>query len=134
VEKFTIHSLIDVPIKPYTMEASVLRRCWDLRQQELKKMALAQLNPVAEMHKIMNNIYTFVASSKEVYEHPEKEGNLDNNLRGAVGEETHDARYDNVTSSLLNLESLVEDVDNARDFHQIGRLPILRIIHQSSGF
>lgn len=120
VDQFTIHSLLEVKIEPYTIGASVLRRCWDIRQAELKQMALAQLNPVAEVHKIMNTIYAFVADSQSVYEHPEQEGNLDNNLRGSVGEVSHSEKYDNVTSSLLNLEYLLEDMDNARDFHQIG--------------
>jgi hypothetical protein len=68
----------------------------------------------------MDIVYKFEESLKLDFDNLDSESILDTNLRGSVGETHRSASYDNVTVSFLDLESLVEDMDNARDFHQIG--------------
>lgn len=75
--------------------AKNLEKVWKLRQEELK-LAMSEMIKPAE---VMANIARVLR---------------DSNLK-----------YDNISTALIELEVMLSDVDNARDFHTIGGWPVL---------
>jgi hypothetical protein len=78
-----------------TEAAEFLKVAWAKRQSEIKKAIESQLKPAEYMRNISNIL------------------------------ETAESDPDAASKSLVILESLLEDIDNARDFHTIGGWPVL---------
>ena len=91
---------IDEPIQANTPEAEVLMNAWKVRQAELKEAMKSVLQPAEHMT------------------------NLTRVLNG-TSESVQPLQSDEQVYLLRQLESLLDDVDNARDFHTIGAWPTL---------
>lgn len=91
---------IDQPIQANTPEAEVLINAWKVRQAELKEAMKSVLQPAEHM------------------------ANLTRVLNG-TSESIQPLQSDEQVYLLRQLESLLDDVDNARDFYTIGAWPTL---------
>ena len=81
--------------------AKELQKAWDIRQQEVKEAMESVLKPAE-----------FMAQLASI-------------LRGNTTSITENDKVEEISKALIELESLVSDIDNARDFHTIGGWPIL---------
>jgi len=81
--------------------AKELQKAWDTRQQEVKEAMESVLKPAE-----------FMAQLASI-------------LRGNTTSITENDKEEEISKALIELESLVSDIDNARDFHTIGGWPIL---------
>ena len=81
--------------------AKELQKAWDLRQKEVKEAMESVLKPAEYMAQLASI------------------------LRGNTTSITEKGKEEEIIQSLIELESLVSDIDNARDFHTIGGWPIL---------
>lgn len=81
--------------------AKELQKAWDIRQQEVKEAMESVLKPAE-----------FMAQLASV-------------LRGNTTSIVENEKEEEISRALIELESLVSDIDNARDFHSIGGWPIL---------
>ena len=84
--------------------ATSLMEVWNTRQQELKYAIDNMVKPVDYMKDLLEGI-----------EHPTISATSDNNNNG-----NNNIKYRNRTANLIELESMVDDIDNARDFYAIG--------------
>mmetsp|Transcript_32383 Transcript_32383/g.54140 ORF Transcript_32383/g.54140 Transcript_32383/m.54140 type:complete len:385 (+) Transcript_32383:118-1272(+) len=106
---------LDQPILEGTVEASALFDAWTLRQQELREAMKNVLQPAELMANITRQLNaTILTSSSSATTSGDPEQLLSGSL--SVEEKVY---------LLKQLESLLDDVDNARDFHTIGAWPTL---------
>jgi hypothetical protein len=85
-----------------TAEADLLFNAWNLRQKELKDALAGMLKPVERMQEISNILQNTSVEDPSI------------------------------VHSLVLLESLLADVDNARDFHTIGGWAVISSIFQNT--
>ena len=90
---------LDQPILENTKESEVLLQAWKQRQLELKEAMKTILQPAEYMGNLTKQL---------------------NNTESDITLSTSDKEY-----LLSELVSLLDDVDNARDFHTIGAWPTL---------
>lgn len=112
---------ISAPIQSGSENAKHLFEAWKVRQAEFKKAVESMLAPVEHMKTIADRLQAYIntgMSGKEssMFSSPssEKQGGVSN-----------EASSPNILDVLTELESLLSDVDNARDFHTIGGWPLL---------
>lgn len=86
---------LSTPILPGSQRAKELEIAWANRQKELKEAMASIIKPAEHMAELTQKL-TFENSTE-----------------------------DDISHILLELESMVADIDNARDFHTIGGWPIL---------
>lgn len=135
---FTVDSLLNSAILPHSLEADALKSCWERRQLELEELSEKQQRPVDEMRRLMNEVGQFVAEASvhADYDHFRyelgkrgKNPDVSKDLADAEAGAAHllgVSRTEEVAeAALLELESFLEDLDNARDFHTIGEWPVL---------
>ena len=112
---------ITTPVESGTERAERLKKAWTQRQAELKNAVDSMVKPAEFMADIAAKL-----RDSRYYVKQSGTGNVD-------GENNNDQDLEQrqVLSSLRELEALVDDVDNARDFHTIGGWPVLSELLES---
>ena len=105
---------ITTPVESGTERAERLKKAWTQRQAELKNAVDSMVKPAAFMADIAAKL-----RDSRYYVKQSGTGSAD----GANNDRDVEERQ--VLSLLRELEALVDDVDNARDFHTIGGWPVL---------
>ena len=106
---------ITTPVESGTMRAERLKKAWTQRQAELKNAVDSMVKPAAFMADIAAKL-----RDSRYYVKPSGDGNTEDGDNNG-----QDLEKRKVLSLLRELEALVDDVDNARDFHTIGGWPVL---------
>jgi hypothetical protein len=114
VERFQLD--LDRPVQAGTPEAAHLFEAWRVRQAELKEAMKTILQPAEHM---ANLTRTLNGTAPRAVEAVDVSGGL------AAADPARPLDAEEQVYILRQLESLLDDVDNARDFHTIGAWPTL---------
>jgi hypothetical protein len=116
VERFGLD--LDRPVQAGTPEAEQLFDAWKLRQAELKEAMKTILQPAEHMANLTRTLNG--TAPRAVAEEAVDVGGAVSTTEPARALDANEQVY-----ILKQLESLLDDVDNARDFHTIGAWPTL---------
>ena len=115
-----IHS--NDPVVVGSERASNLKEAWTLRQYELREAMKSMMKPA----EFMGNLSQQLQHHSDVFQE----------LQQSTSHHEKDARLsiikEQINQILIDLESLLTDIDNSRDFHTIGAWPTLVTLLQSS--